>query len=181
MRKVVLTFGLIAGAILSIMMVATLPFMDQIGFDKGAIVGYTTMVAAFLMVFFGVKSYRDNVAGGEITFGRAFTVGILITLLASVCYVATWEVMYHNVFPDFVDKYAAHVVETAKAEGATDVEIAAKQKEMDEFKEMYANPLINVGLTLLEPMPVGLIVTLVTAGVLRGRKNGAGAAAAARL
>ena len=99
-----LTFGLIAGAILSAMMLIALPFQEQIGFDKGAIIGYTTMVLAFLMVFVGVRSYRDNVAGGRVTFGRAFKVGLLITAVASVCYVTTWELVYYQLAPDFGDK-----------------------------------------------------------------------------
>jgi hypothetical protein len=171
MRKIVLTFGLIAGAILSAMMLITQTFLDQIGFDKGEIIGYTTMVLAFLMVFFGVKSYRDNVAGGSVTFGRALSVGLLITAVASVCYVTTWEVIYYRVAPDFGDKYAAYAVEKAKASGATDAEIAAKTKEMSEFKEMYKNPLVNVALTFLEPLPVGILLTLITAGVLSRKRR----------
>ena len=134
MRKIVLTFGLIAGAILSAMMLITLPFQEQIGFDKGAIIGYTTMVLAFLMVFFGVKSYRDNVAGGSVTFGRAFKVGLMITAVASVCYVATWELIYYKFAPDFADKYAAYAVEKAKTSGATDAQIAAKTKQMTDVQ-----------------------------------------------
>jgi hypothetical protein len=171
MRKIVLTFGLIAGAILSAMMLITLPFHDQIGFDKGAIIGYTTMVLAFLMVFFGVKSYRDNVAGGSVTFGRALTVGLLITAVASVCYVATWELVGYRLAPDYVDKYAAYSVEKTKKSGATDAQIAAKAKEMREFNEMYKNPLLNIAFTLLEPLPVGILFTLVTAGMLSRKRR----------
>lgn len=175
MRKIVLTFGLIAGAILSAMMLITLPFLDEIGFDKGAIIGYTTMVLAFLMVFFGVRSYRDNVAGGSVTFGRAFTVGLMITAVATVCYVATWELIYYKLAPDFVDKYAAYTVEKAKKSGATDAQIAAKTKEMTEFKEMYKNPLVNIAFTLLEPLPVGILFTLVAATVLSRKRRREGA------
>jgi uncharacterized membrane protein (DUF485 family) len=171
MRKIVLTFGLIAGAILSAMMLITLQFQEQIGFDKGAIIGYTTMVLAFLMVFFGVRSYRDNVAGGSVTFGRALGVGLLITIVATVCYVATWEVIYYKLAPDFGDKYAAYAVEKAKAAGATDEQIAVKMKEMTEFKEMYRKPLVNIAFTFLEPLPVGLLLTLVTAGVLSRKRR----------
>jgi hypothetical protein len=172
MRKIVLTFGLIAGAILSVMMLITQTLLDNIGFDKGEIIGYTTMVLAFLMVFFGVKSYRDNVGGGRVTFGRAFLVGLSITAVASFCYVATWQVVYHKIAPDFGDKYAAYVVDKAKKSGATDAEIAAKTKQMADFQEMYRNPLINIGLTFLEPLPVGILFTLVAAGVLsRKRKS----------
>jgi Protein of unknown function (DUF4199) len=171
MRKIVLTFGFISGAMLSAMMLLTLPFMDQIGMDKGEIIGYTTMVLAFLMVFFGVKSYRDNVGGGTIKFGRALLVGLMITLVASACYVATWEVIYYTIAPDFGDKYATHVVEKAKKSGATEAQIAAQQKEMKEFLEMYKNPLVNVALTFLEPLPVGLLFTLVTAIVLSRKRR----------
>lgn len=169
MRKIVLTFGLIAGAILSAMMLMTLPFQDQIG-DKGEIIGYTTMVLAFLMVFFGVKSYRDNVTGGIVTFGRAFKVGLMITAVTSVCYVATWELIYYRLAPDFGEKYAASRVEKAKESGATDAQIAVVMKQMTEFKEMYKNPFVNIAITLLEPLPVGIVFTLVTAGTLSRKR-----------
>lgn len=178
MRKIVLTFGLIAGAILSAMMLITLSFQDRIGFDKGAIIGYTTMVLAFLMVYFGVRSYRDNAAGGRVTFGRAFVVGLLIMLVASACYVATWELIYYRLAPDFGEKYAAHSVEKARKSGATEAQIAEQTKKMAEFAAMYRNPLVNVALTFLEPLPVGLVITLVTAGVL-SRKRRAGEPAVA--
>jgi hypothetical protein len=158
------------------MMLLTLPFQDQIGFDKSAIVGYTTMVLAFLMVFFGVMSYRDNVAGGSVTFGRAFKVGLLITAVATVCYVATWQLIYYELAPDFVEKYAAYTVENARQAGATEAQIAAKAARMTEFSEMYKNPLVNIALTLLEPLPVGILFTLITAGVLSRRPRTKGAA-----
>jgi len=178
MRKIVLTFGLIAGAMLAAMMLATLPFLDKIGFEKGEIIGYSTMVLAFLMVYFGVRSYRDNVAGGTVTFGRAFLVGLMITLVASTCYVATWQLIYYKIAPDFGEKYAAYVVEKAKKSGATEAQIAAQKKEFQEFMEMYKNPLVNIAITYIEPMPVGLLFTLISAGVLSRKRRAAGAAAA---
>lgn len=176
MQKIVLTFGLIAGAMLSAMMLLTLPFLDKIGFDKGEVIGYTTMVLAFLMVYFGVKSYRDNVAGGSVTFGRAFLVGLMITAVASICYVATWQVIYYKIAPDFGDKYAAYAVEKAKKSGASDVQIAATKKEMTELMDMYKNPLVNIAITFLEPLPVGLLFTLVSAAVLSRKRRVAGVA-----
>jgi hypothetical protein len=172
-KRTVLTFGFISGAIFAVMMAITMPFHDQIGFDKkGLVVGYTTMVLAFMMTFVGIKSYRDNVAGGAIRFGKAFQVGILITAIGCACYVASWEVIYYNFMPDFADKYAAYETAKAKEAGATEAQLAAKAKQMADFKEMYKNPLINVALTLLEPLPVGLLMTLVAAGVLSRRKSG---------
>jgi len=178
MRKIVLTFGLIAGAILSAMMLLAVPFQDQIGFERGAIVGYTSMVLAFLMIWFGVRSYRDNVAGGRVTFGRAFLVGLMITGVATVCYVATWQVVYYKLAPDFGEKYAAYTLDKARKSGATEEQIAAQSKELAEFSELYRNPLVNIAFTFIEPLPVGLLFTLVTAGVMsrkRREEQGAGA------
>ena len=171
MQKIVLTFGLIAGAILSAMMLLTLPFMDKIGFDKSEIIGYTTMVLAFLMVYFGVRSYRDNVAGGSVTFGRAFLVGLLITFVASACYVATWQVVYYKIAPDFGEKYTAYAVDKAKKSGASEEKIAATKKEMSEFMELYKNPFVNIAISFIEPLPVGLMFTLVSAWVLSRKRR----------
>ena len=170
MKKTVLTFGLIGGAIMAAMMFATLPFMDKIGFDRGEIVGYTTMILAFLLVFFGIRSYRENVGGGQVSFGRAFAVGILITMVACVCYVVAWEIIYFKFLPDFVDKYAGYAVEKVRASGASQQVIDAKLEQMKSFKAMYDNPFINAAITFVEPFPIGLIVTLISAGVLRKKK-----------
>lgn len=178
MRKIVLTFGLIAGAIMSAMMFVTIPFKEQIGFEKGMIIGYTTMVLAFLMVFFGVRSYRDNVAGGSVSFGRAFKVGMLITLVATVCYVATWEFIFFRLAPEYADDMAAASVEKVRKGGGTEAEIAAKTKEMQAFAESYRNPLVNIAYTFLEPLPVGLLFVLVTAGVASRKRRVGGASVA---
>jgi hypothetical protein len=171
MRKIVLTFGLIAGAIMSAMLLLALPFQDRIGFDKSAIVGYTSMVMAFLMTYFGVRSYRDTIGGGTVTFGKALVVGLAITAVASVCYVITWEVIFYGFTPDFADQYAAHALEKAQQSGASAAQLAAKTEEMNQFREMYRNPLVNVALTLLEPLPVGLVFTLMSAGILSRKRS----------
>lgn len=171
MRKIVLTFGLIAGAILSVMMLISMSFVDQIGMEKGEVIGYTTMVLAFLMVFFGVRTYRDQVAGGAVTFGRAFKVGLFITLVACVCYVVTWQLIYYKLAPDFADRYAAYAVDKERESGASEAEIARKTEEMARFRDLYRNPLVNAAITLIEPLPVGLVFTLLTAGVLSRKKH----------
>jgi hypothetical protein len=172
MKKTIITFGLISGAISALMMVATVPFADRIGFDKGLVIGYTSIVLSFLLVFFGIRSYRDNVGNGQITFSKAFAVGISITLISCVCYVLTWEIIYFNFLPDFMDKYGAHLIEKAKASGAN---AAAVQAQVKKYKEMYDNPLLNAAMTFMEPFPIGLVITLISAAVLR-RKAGAQAA-----
>jgi len=179
MKRTVWTFGLIAGGILSAMMLAVLPFQDSIGFDRGEVIGYTTMVLSFLLIFFGIRSYRDNVGGGTVSFARAFVVGALITAVASACYVATWELIYFKLAPDFSQKYAAYTIEKVKASGASQAEIDKRVAEMQQFTVMYQNPVINSAITFLEPLPVGLVIALVSAGILRRRRTGPESALAA--
>jgi hypothetical protein len=175
MKKTVLTFGLISAAISAGMMLINVPFADRIGFDKGEIIGYTVIVLSALLVFFGVRSYRENANGGRLTFARGFAVGILITLISSFCYTATWEVIYFKFMPDFADKYSAHMIEKAKAAGANDEKIVKATLEARQFKEMYNKPAVNVAMTFAEVFPVGLCAALVSAGILR-RKTGTVAA-----
>ncbi len=178
MKRTVLTFGLISGAISSVMMLLTLPFMDRIGYDRGEIIGYSVIVLSFLLVFFGVRSYRDNVAGGTLGFGRALAVGLLITLVSCACYVATWQLVYRALTPDFLVKYTAHLIEKERAAGATPEQLQATAQRMAEFEKLYQNPIVNVAFTFLEPFPIGFLVSLITAGVLR-RRAGPGLTATA--
>ena len=168
MKKVVLVFGLISGAISSALMFLTLPLINRGVLDHGLVIGYTAIFLSFLLVFFGIRSYREN-AGGTISFGRATAVGLLITLISCAFYVGSWEIIYFKLMPDFVDNYAARSIDSMREKGATEAAIAAKKIEMEKMKAMYNNPLINVAFTFIEPFPVGLIVTLVSAAILRKR------------
>ena len=174
MKKTVWTFGLISGGILSVMMLVTIPFQETIGYDRGEIIGYTTMVLASLLIFFGIRSYREQV-GGIVSFGRAFAVGALITAISSVCYAATWQLIYAKMTPDFLEKMQAHTIEKAKADGQTQAAIDQKIAETRKFAELYKNPVIRYAITFLEPLPVALVVTLVSAGILSRKKREAGA------
>ena len=167
MKKTILTFGLISGLLSSLMMVATVPFLHRISFDRGYVVGYTAIVLSFLLVFLGVRSYRDHAGNGQITFTKAFTIGISITVISCIFYVVTWEILYFNFLPDFMDKYGAYVVEKARAAGASPTAVQEKLEQVKKYKEMYDNPLLNAAMTFIEPFPVGLVITLVSAGVLR--------------
>ena len=172
MKKIVWTFGLIAGAVMAVFMVATIPFIGDHG-AADALVGYAGMVGAFLLVYFGVRSYRDNVLGGTISFGRAVCAGILIAAIASLCYVATWEVIYYKFMPDFYAKYGQSVVERAQKSGKSETEVAKLRADMDTMSKRVENPLFVTVVTFGEPFPVGLVIALVSAGVLRRKRAGA--------
>ena len=174
MKRIVLKFGLLAGGVLALVMVVSQALAARIDFEGLAVIGYTTMLLAFLMIFFGVRTYRDTVLDGRIAFGRAFKVGIMITAIASACYVVTWEILVATISSDFAQQYADFSVKKAREAGASAEQLAAKEREMKSFVENYRNPFYRAPLTFLEPLPVGLLVTLVCAGAL-SRKKGVGA------
>jgi uncharacterized protein DUF4199 len=169
MQKIVLRYGLASGAVLVAISGVMLPLCMKgvLNFDHSEIAGYAAMVLAFLLVFFGVRSYRDNVAGGAIGFGKAFQVGMLICLITCAMYVIGWEIAYFNFFPDFLNQYSAHVLAKMKAAGESEAAIRATAAQMAELAKHYDNLLYNSGITFLEVFPVGLVVTLVSAAILR--------------
>lgn len=168
MKKVVWVNGLIAGFIVSLLMFVSMMYYKSSGsFENGMIYGYASMILAFVFIFVGIKTFRDKHNGGVISFGKAFTIGLLITLIASTFYVATWFIESAYVFPDFLEKYAAGSIEKVRASGASEAEVAKKSAEMKQLGEMYKNPLIKILLTYVEILPVGILVSLISAFFLK--------------
>jgi hypothetical protein len=167
MKKIVLTFGLIAGVILSVLMGGSLLLSSKIGSGHSLTLGYASLVASFLLVYFGIRSYRDNTLGGQISFGRAFACGILITLITTVCYVAMWEVVYFKFIPHYMDSYFAAQIHKVQTSGLDPAATAAQVAAIQHSQELYQNPLVNMAYTFMEPAPVGLIITLISAAILR--------------
>src|ERR1044071_9312342 len=177
MKKTVWTFGLLSGVVLSVMMAITVPFQHDIPYDRALIIGYATMVAAGLLIYFGIRSYRDGIAGGSVGFGRAFAIGALIAVISAACYTATWEVIYFNFEHDFMTKYQAREIDAMKAKGLAQAEIDKRAADLKRYAQMYENPAVNAAMTIIEPLPVGLLIALVSAGVLSRRKRASGVAA----
>ncbi|HLT73875.1 MAG TPA: DUF4199 domain-containing protein [Ohtaekwangia sp.] len=171
MKRIVIINGIIAGVIVSAMLALSLPLHENgiLNYNSGTVVGYASMVIALSVIFFAIRRYREHL-GGEITFGKAFGVGLAITVIASVIYAVTWEVCYHTIAGDFMARMTDYYVEEKIAAGATAEEVAATRKEMAEFSELYENPAIRFGMTLFEIFPVGLLITLISSVLLR-QKN----------
>ena len=168
MRKVVLTYGVLAGVIIVALMVfsfSVLSFSE--GSSMSMVLGYATMIVSLSMIFFGIRNYRDNYSGGSVTFGRGFLIGLYISIIASLFYVIGWKIYSSIALPDFADKYAKHMIDHLKKSGANDSTIIAKTKEMADWKQMYANPFFEYGMTFLEIFPVGLLISVICALILK--------------
>jgi uncharacterized protein DUF4199 len=180
MKSDVLKYGLLSGLALAVMMALTVPFEHHTSARWGMAVGYTSMVLSFLVVFVGVKHYRDAECGGTIGFGRAFAAGALMMLISCGCYVAMWEVLVATVEKNFAHDYALSMTKRAQNSGLQGAALDAKMAEIRKFEVTYSNPVYRMAMTLLEPLPVGIVMALVTAGVLRrkpedGVRSAAGA------
>ena len=171
MKKNILVYGLISGAIVATLMLISVNYYSycegNVDYDTSMVIGYASMLLAFSLVFVGIKNYRDKFNSGVISFGKAFKVGTLIVLVASTVYVLAWLVDYYLFIPDFMDKYTTHVLDELKASGATAAEIDEKAKEMEYIGTLYKNPLFNVLFTYTEILPVGLLVTLISSLILK--------------
>jgi hypothetical protein len=168
MKKIVLVYGIIAGLIVTAMMAFSTGYFCAKGdFEGGMIYGYSSMILAFSMIFVGIKSFRDKHNGGIISFGKAFKVGLFISLIASTIYVVGWLINYYFFIPDFMDKYAVAMIEKAKASGISANELAKQTSDMAQMKEWYKNPLFVILMTYVEILPVALLVTLIASFILK--------------
>lgn len=171
MKKNIIIYGLIAGLLVSTFMLVTVNYMSHcegsVDYNTSMLIGYASMLIAFSLVYVGIRNYRNKYNGGVISFGKAFQIGILIVLIASTMYVVAWLIDYFYFIPDFAEKYASHSLERLRASGASQVELDKEAKEMADFVRMYKNPFFNAMMTYVEILPVGLIVTLISALILK--------------
>jgi len=168
MLNLILRYGIVAGLIVATpMVVRMLTATKTEAHLGGLLVGYLTMLVALTAVFLGVKQYRDKVKGGVIRFLPAFGVGLGISVVASLIYVLGWELSIAFSQFDFVAWWQHQMIDGAKARGASAEELAHVTAEAKAFAVMYANPLARMSMTFLEMFPVGLLVSLITAAILR--------------
>lgn len=154
------------------MFIITLPLYKNgsLTLDSGEYIGYSTMVIALSMVFFGIKSYRDNQMSGVITFGKGFQVGLLISLVAALFYALGWEFFYNVFYPDFMDQYADMCMAKARSGGADAAELQRVSEQVATMRSIYKSPLLRFAMTMMEIFPVGLVIALLSALVLRKRE-----------
>ncbi len=173
MKRTILVFGLIAGAIASGFMAASMIWVSNhsntevaADMDYGMFIGYASMLVAFSFIFVAIKTYRDKYQGGTITFWQGCKIGLMIALIGSTMYVVTWAFIYNYVLPDFMVNYTDAAIMAAKTAGQSEAEIAALTTEMAGYTEMYSSPIGFTLFTYMEILPVGILVTLLSTTIL---------------
>lgn len=173
MKRIVIIYGLIAGTIVAAMILLSIPLWNNgtLNFDNGEITGYSTMVIALSLIFFGIKSYRDKHGNGTITFGKGVKIGLLISLIAAAMYSLAWEFSFTQMSGDFMVQMTEHYTKELKESGATEAEIQESLKSMTMMQEYYRNPIIRFFITaVVEILPVGIVITLISAALLRRKE-----------
>ncbi len=168
MKKIILVYGSIVG----IVIIGSLILSLTAGFEEGHVtglawLGYLVMIVAFSLIFFAIKQYRDRDLGGVIRFSSALKLGLGIALLASVIYVVVWEINLAVTDFDFMNAYTESIIEQRKSEGLSETEMQEVYAEMDEMKAQYARLLPRLMITFIEIFPVGLLISLISAAILR--------------
>jgi hypothetical protein len=171
MKSIAIRNGLLAGGILVIMMTLSMILLNEenIGFRQAEILGYVTMLLAFSLIFFGVRQYSRE--RGALSFGQAFRLGIIITLVASVLYVIGWLILSNTIATDFGEQYYDYFIQQLEESGKPQEEIDRAVASYEKNKEMYKNPLVQAGVSFLEIFPIGFIVSVLTALVLRRKSR----------
>ncbi len=170
MTRIALIYGGISGAIVIAVMTAGIHFSGGEGAASSQFVGYLIMIVALAMIFMGVKRYRDRDLGGVIKFGPAFGLGLAIAAIAGLIYVIGWELYLASSDYAFIHEYTAGVIEKKRAAGVTGAELEKLIADMEAMTKSYANPLFRIPITFSEIFPVGLIIALLSAVILRNPK-----------
>lgn len=168
MKKVIFVYGIIAGIIVSSMLFLAFSG-SEINMDGGELLGYATMIIAFSTIFIAIKTHRDKQLNGTIKFGQAFKIGLGITLIATILYVISWMIISETMAKDFMLEYYQHSVEKLKASNIPEAELTEKIAKIEKYSEMYEKPIIKIGITFMEIFPVGFIVSLISALILKRR------------
>jgi hypothetical protein len=170
MARIILIFGTAAGVLVAVTMCLMVANSDPGSAGHSHFVGYLVMLLALSLVFVGVKRLRDRELGGVIRFLPAFLAGLGISAVAGVIYVIGWEITLAATDFAFIDSYSKAAVEAARAKGASAAEVDAVIAKMEDFRRQYANPLIRLPITFVEIFPVGCLVSLVAAALLRNSR-----------
>lgn len=161
MNRIIRVYGLISGGIAAVLMVLAMCFHEQIGFDKGMFVGYTGMIISLSMIFFAIQSYKKNTDRQTLSFKESFKIGIGITIISAACYSIAWMIFSHFYMSDYMQQYVNYELDKMRKAGASAAQINEYLDSANKMEHMYKNPAMRFLMVMLEPLPVGLLMTLI--------------------
>ncbi len=169
MRKLIWTYGIAAGIIVSLSLFLSIPAQGAaMNFEGSEMRGFISMLIAFSLIFIAIKKISDAFYQGQITFAKSFVSGLYISLIASILYVISWEFLLANYIPNYPEQYFDYRQNLVLASGA-DAQTIDKIIDFEKTNmEMYrSNAFYRLSTSFSEIFPIGFLVSLL-AGLLFG-------------
>lgn len=180
MKSIILRYSLIGSAIVAAILIGGTLYCYSTGkFEGSMVVGFASMLLAFSFIFVAVKTQRDKFQNGVISFGQAFKTGLIMALITSTVYVLVWLLCYYVFVPDFMEQFTNYSLEKLRASGASAAEIADETATQQKDIDMYKNPFFVILFTYIEILPIGILVSLIAALILKRKEPRAPQMAAA--
>ena len=167
MVRTILIWGLVGGVIVAGLMQLSMLVIDDHQNPMAMWLGYLSMLIALSTIGLGIKQYRDQTGGGVITFWRGLAIGLGIAVIAAVIYAAAWEAYLAISGKDFIGEYNAGMIAKAEAEHASAAKMAEIRAQAAQFRAIYDNPLLRFPMTMVEMLPVGVVVAFISAILFR--------------
>jgi hypothetical protein len=129
--------------------------------------GYIFMLVQIAVLFFLVKSYRDNFKHGMITYGEALGASVIICLYYAIIMAIFTYILYTVIDTGLLDKQLAMAEELFQKKGLPQASIdtaMAMQKKM-------MTPAFMAPMSILGNMFFGVIFSLIVAAFVRKEGN----------
>ncbi|HOU95737.1 MAG TPA: DUF4199 domain-containing protein [Bacteroidales bacterium] len=151
--KANLTNGLILGLI-SVVYTLVMYFLD-LSFNR--VQGYVFLLIEIVLLYFMLKSYRDNYLYGYIKYGQSVGAGVVIFVYYSIIAAIFAYILYKFIDPGLKDKQLAMVEEMLVKRGtpqqAIDASLAMQKKllvpEIIALSSIFSNILYGTIMSLL--------------------------------
>lgn len=155
--------SLLWGAILGIILVVyslILYFLDQ-STNKG--LGYVTWIIIIVCLFYAMKSYRDSVNQGTLSYGNAFVIGLLVAIIAGFISSVFTYIQFRFISPEIIDKMLQMTEDKLMSKGMSD-DMIEKSIEMS---KKFMTPIIMSIMGFIMTVIIGGILSLIIAAIAK--------------
>lgn len=169
MKNTVLRFGGYGSLILLVLFLIQFAVQDKMGYETAEVVGYLSIIIALLFVYFAIRHFRDKENNGKVSLGKAISIGLLVSLMASLTFGILNYVYIEFINPDFTTEYYDYQIEKYR-EALSEADFLVKKEQMETEKELFTNPYMSSFVMFATVLTIGIIMSLIS-GLILQRKN----------
>jgi hypothetical protein len=167
MNKITLRYGIYGAiVIVAVLLPEIFIFRNDPHWELQEVIGYATIVASLIFVFFGIRRWRDKENAGQLGFWKGIGIGSLISLFPSIAFGLLSVIEIRFLDPEFNDKYYAYYIEKVKQSTPPEQQEAAI-KSINDAKEMFSSPLVQFFVMFLTVFVIGFIISIISTLILK--------------